>query len=221
MQFDSDVLQIITYQELNPIDRKIDWHFRNQYENYFKEKISYLLKQNETLTLPVQFEAFEQFFSGFQFIYSGIDNDIHTNIWGKWKLIENISILVRYAKNCVQAKQRFSIAHELGHVYQYFDPEFKTALSKLPVHLHKRVIELLANKIATYLLVPEHFFIKTYTENSNIAYQASLYQVAPKTIEICIETDYKDKIPIPKEKPPALTGDLYCLKERSLQAIPF
>ena len=157
---------------------------------YFRDKIDKIFVAAQSLSLPIGFEPFEAYMTGFNFYYSPFDNTTHETLWGRWEATDDGTVIVRYADNCPKVRQRFSIAHELMHVYGHYDPEFKMQIDKIPDYAtRKRLIERVADKSASYYLVPEPILRETWKETSNAAYQAHLYGVSQKTMEICLK-DY-------------------------------
>ncbi len=157
---------------------------------YFRDKIDKIFMASSSVSLPIGFEPFQEYFSGFDFYYQPFDNTLNDTLWGRWEVTDDGAIVVRYADNCPKVRQRFSIAHELMHVYGYHDPEFKMQIDKIRTPwVRKKIIERVADKSAAYYLVPEPILRETWKETPNADYQAKLYGVSRKTMEICLK-DY-------------------------------
>lgn len=188
---DTNVLHENTYQK-QPISYQNYHSLIQSGSAYFKRKIKHIHDKANINTPPVSFEHLEDYFSGFVFEYQPFENAEVSCLWGMWDMMpdKDNKVTIYYALSGNECRDRFSIAHELMHYYQYLDTTFKHSLQeKVPEDVAERIIEKLADQMAAYYLVPPEMLYKTYRDNPSAHYQAQLYHVSPQVIEICL-TNY-------------------------------
>ncbi len=73
-----------------------------------------------------------------------------------WYSIKGGAIHIFYDHTVTLSRQRFTIAHEWGHVFQKIDTEFKKDMEAVPDDAEReKIIESVANHFAAYYLVPD------------------------------------------------------------------
>ncbi len=124
----------------------------------------------DSLSLPMTFEPLELYMSGFKVHYHHItelpDGFLsNLSVDGKqeegWHYVdvEAGEIRIFFDPRVGVKRQRFTIAHEWGHVFQQIDLEFKSAIEAMPDEYERQlIIERLADKFAGYYLVPRPVF---------------------------------------------------------------
>ncbi len=157
------------------------------WQAYFREAIDNILIADPTLTIPISFKPFERYLSGFKIEYYGFDNTTLPGVHG-CHVIEGDTIKIYYASNCPQTRKRFSVAHEFIHVYQRLDPHFRSSMEALPsAEVRGKLIERIAENIASYYLVPAPLLADAYKREKDIRTLADTFCVSPKTMEICVD----------------------------------
>ena len=157
------------------------------WQAYFREAIDNILIADPTLTIPISFKPFERYLSGFKVEYYGFDNTTLPGVHG-CHTIEGDTIKIYYATNCPQTRKRFSVAHEFIHVYQRLDPHFRSSMEALPSdEVRAKLIERIAENIASYYLVPAPLLADAYKREKDIRTLADTFCVSPKTMEICVD----------------------------------
>ena len=126
---------------------------------------------------PIVFTPLEQYLDGFTVEYHDIrelPSDLLTDLRADdeieegWNFIRKGTIHIFYDPSVPQTRQRFTIAHEWGHVFQKLDWEFKQDMEAIPdVREQKRIIESVANHFAAYYLVPFPLCRREYQEAVN------------------------------------------------------
>lgn len=113
---------------------------------------------------PIVFAPLETYLDGFKVEYHAISDlpqnvlaDLRANdeIEEGWNFISDGEIHIFYDESTSLVRQRFTIAHEWGHVFQKLDWEFKAAMEAIPNPKERQlIIESVANHFAAYYLVP-------------------------------------------------------------------
>ena len=162
------------------------------WQAYFREAIDNILIAMPTLSIPIGFKPFEQYLSGFEVEYHGFDNTLLPSVHG-CHTIEDSKIKIYFASNCPQTRKRFSVAHEFIHIYQRLDPHFRSSMEALPSdEVRAKLIERIAENIASYYLVPAPLLEDCYKRDKDIRSLTSTFCVSQKTMEICVD-QYKLK----------------------------
>lgn len=105
---------------------------------------------------------------------------------------EYLVLINQYIKS---VRKRFTLAHELGHVYLKHYLKYGLYKSK---DQQKGIIERQADVFATELLMPKHWVRKYYQEIKNIEELAQLFWVSKESMTIrlkelnLIQPDYSD-----------------------------
>lgn len=115
---------------------------------------------------PYGFRALEDYMDGFRVEYldiatlpSGFLEELRAEgeITEGWHFIDVASgvIYIFYDPTVSPERQRFTIAHEWGHILQRLDTEFKADVEAIPDAKERtEIIESVANHIAAYYLAP-------------------------------------------------------------------
>ncbi len=185
----TEVLQQNIRQQRQKTDNQSYASLLKKWEYHFRDRIDKILLDAHLFDFPITFEPFEKYFSGFDFQYFTFDNSDHKDLHGFYE-VEDALIKIYYADNCVGSRQRFTIAHELMHVYQYFDHEFQVDIEAIisPV-IRKLLIERLADKSAAYYLAPLPLMAVQAQKTCNAIQLAATFSISPRAAEICL-SDY-------------------------------
>lgn len=160
-----------------------------KWEYHYRDRIDKIFLEAGQVSLPIDFAPFEQYFSGFEFQYFPFDNSTLNKVHG-FHEIEGKTIKIYFAENCVISRQRFTIAHELMHVYQLLDHEFLVDLEAIRVpFIRKKLIERIADKAAAYYLAPLPLLQEEARHTCNAIKLAGLFGISPQAAEICL-SDY-------------------------------
>lgn len=186
----TEVLQQNVYQQRQV---QADWsqyfNLLKKWEYHYRDRIDKIFLEAGRLSLPIDFGPFEDYFTGFNFQYTPFDNTGLDDLHGLHEVSDG-RIHVYYAENCVRSRQRFTIAHELMHVYQHFDHEFLVDIESIrSTNIQKRLIERIADKSAGYYLAPLPLLKAEVKNTCNAIQLASLFGMSPKAISICLQ-DY-------------------------------
>jgi hypothetical protein len=142
------------------------------------------------ITMPMETIYLENYLSGYNFEYIPFNN-VSCGIPQKEGLyrINKQTIRIFYnTNNCNIKRQRYSKVHELWHVCQLFDLEFREAIDYLmektnfPPELIVELIEKSANKATAIYLMPNDYFIRKYNETQNIRELSDYFQVSIPSI---------------------------------------
>jgi len=127
---------------------------------------------------PIVFAPLENYLDGFSVEYHNIgdlpsdllsDLRYEDEVEEGWNFIHDGTIHIFYDATVYPKRQRFTIAHEWGHVFQKLDWEFKQDMEAIPDVLEqKRIIESVANHFAAYYLVPFPLFKRECEETIEI-----------------------------------------------------
>jgi len=146
---------------------------------------------------PIVFAPLEKYLDGFTVEYHDIGDlpsDLLSDLRHEdeveegWNFIHEGTIHIFYDANVHPKRQRFTIAHEWGHVFQKLDWEFKQDMEAIPnVHEQKRIIESVANHFAAYYLVPFPLFRCEYQEAMNARGNGGLHARLAERFEVSEE----------------------------------
>ncbi|MCR4278985.1 MAG: ImmA/IrrE family metallo-endopeptidase [bacterium] len=132
---------------------------------HFYRVILDVLKNAGQFNFPLDFAPLEKYLDGFNVIYTDInelpegtlksmrgDDEIEEG----WNIIDSTTIYIFYDANLSMQRQRFTIVHEWGHVFQKLDEEFKSDIEAMPnAEERKAVIESIADHFAAFYLAPD------------------------------------------------------------------
>lgn len=160
---------------------------------YFRHKIDKMLIDTPQKA-PITFLPYENAFTGWKIEYESFDNSPIPKVDGFHDMDNEASIIrIFYAQNLFPSRIRFTIAHELAHVYQRLDPHFRSSMEAIPSsEMRVRLMERLANASASYFLVPEKLLRNEY-EIYNTGHWptemvlASNFKVSERTIDIALD----------------------------------
>jgi len=142
------------------------------------------------VTMPMETVYLENYLSGYKFEYIAFNN-VQCGIPRKEGLyrIDRRTIRIFYNTNkCSVKRQRYSKIHELWHICQLFDLEFRDAIDYLmektnfPPELIGELIEKSADKATAIYLMPNDYFISKYNETQNIRELSDYFQVSVPSI---------------------------------------
>lgn len=165
------------------------YSLRIKWRHHYYNRIDKILLAAKSVSLPIDFKPFENYFSGFTVEYRAFDNEKMPTLHG-FSDYNNGHIRIFYASNCVEHRQRFTIAHEFIHIYQLFDPEFRAELEALPSEAAQQdMAEHIANKAAAFYLVPKPILEQELERPKNMIGVCSFFGVSQATLDICLK-DY-------------------------------
>lgn len=160
---------------------------------YFRHKIDKLFLQTPQAA-PISFLPFENAFTGWKIGYEPFDNKPCPRVDGFHDIDNEASVItVFYADNLHPVRMRFTVAHELMHVYQRLDPHFRSSMEMLPSdEMRVRLVERLANQSAAYYLMPEGLLRHEFAEHDRNIWPtelvlASLFKVSEQSIDIALK----------------------------------
>ncbi len=135
-----------------------------------------VLLKAKPLNLPLDFTALEKYMDGFTVEYRNIADlpeeflaDLRQagEVKEGWNHIDtkNGIVYIFFDPNMSKERQRFTIAHEWGHVFQKLDSEFKADMESLPnAEERNAIIESVADHMAAFYLVPHPLLKAEATE---------------------------------------------------------
>jgi Zn-dependent peptidase ImmA (M78 family) len=148
-----------------------------------REKAESLLKMAKIVDAPVDIHKIANLLG-----FTIIESDFPTSYSGEIFIEDNVKS-IGVNKNQTLKRQRFTIAHELGHYlngHQYFDEEGKMLEdSEFDFNnpLHKQEKE--ANLFASELLIPKNFLVKDLEKSGlDIGKLTEKYQVSEQAMWI-------------------------------------
>lgn len=149
-------------------------HMVHKWRFHFYDIIHKVFENAGQFDFPIVFAPLELYLDGFTVEYHDIrelPNDLLVDLRADdeieegWNFIHDGTVHIFYDSSVNQNRQRFTIAHEWGHVFQKLDWEFKQDMEAIPdIREQKRIIESGANHFAAYYLVPFPLFKREYEE---------------------------------------------------------
>ena len=135
------------------------WRF-----HFYGVILNNVLRNGSTLELPFDFAPYEKFMEGFKVEYRDI-NDLPQEFLAElreagevnegWNYIQDGVVYIFYDPTVSRERQRFTIAHEWGHVIQKLDEDFRMDMEAIPDATERTaIIESVANHMASFYLVP-------------------------------------------------------------------
>lgn len=141
-----------------------------KWREHFNDLVIDILKQTNTKNYPVMFRPLAQYFDGFNIHYvklntlpDGILSSLHKKDEEAegWHLVDGKDIYIIYNSETSEKRQRFTIAHEWGHICQQFDEEFKADMESIANDEERNaIIESVANHFAGCYLAPDPFIAR-------------------------------------------------------------
>ncbi|OGY31051.1 MAG: hypothetical protein A3C02_04470 [Candidatus Andersenbacteria bacterium RIFCSPHIGHO2_02_FULL_45_11] len=198
----TDVLQIKTSHERLLLPNQFSYFDTlKKWEHHYRDRVNSILSEAKSFSLPITPEPFESYFSGFEFTYIPFDNSAQPKLDGCWDRNEG-QIRIFYSSNAPEVRQRFTITHELIHVYQAFDPEFLAEMEAIKSpQQREQLMERIANKTAAYYLAPLPLLAAEAKTTPHILSLAAMFGVSTQAMEICLK-DYGIVIDEKAYKPP-------------------
>jgi Zn-dependent peptidase ImmA (M78 family) len=112
-------------------------------------------------------------------------------------IVDNNSATIEISNNLTTNPKRFTIAHELGHVFSY---QFQGKTGKVHYDENtstgKDAEEVYANAFAASILVPKELLINQLKVNRNVAKIANIFSVSQKVIEYRVRRLFGNSIDI-------------------------
>ena len=178
-----------------------------------------------SITVPMQPEYLERYFTGFMFEYRPFYNlsQLTKGVEGYWEYDPQAPshVIIHYNKLALSGRQRYSKVHELFHFAQSVDDEFLTFFDNLilnttlPEAVVYRLLERVTEKATAMYLMPNDFFLKKYHEIKNqsgafeeaqIKQLASAFDVSVQAarfrLQECLGTRMLVPQPVPLHMPP-------------------
>lgn len=170
-----------------------------------------ILMEANQFNFPIDFSPIEQYFSNFSIEYHDIaelpsDFLAHLREEGEveegWNLVDKKAGIIHifYDPNVSLQRQRFTIAHEWGHVIQKFDPPFKADMESIPDDAERNaIVESVANHFAAYYLVPHPILTHEIGCLGEMGVRtlyvelAQRFNVSEQMMQICL-TNFRPKI---------------------------
>ena len=150
----------------NVLKLELDWASRH---NKWEEALDYLTNKIEEAGIIVTYNGI---------VGSNTHRVIDVNECRGFVLVNNKAPFLFINSADAKAAQMFTIIHELAHVWLGKSAGFDNA-NLLPAD---DPLELLCDKVAAELLVPEIYFIKKWETSQNFNYLSRIFKVSPIVI---------------------------------------
>lgn len=148
----------------------------HKWRYHFYGIIDGLLQRLGTPDIPLSFLPLELYMQGWEVGYCDIKlvpPDLLPvcnigEVGEGWNLIRGKTIYLFYDPDVSPVRQRFTLGHEWGHVFQKLDGDFKMEMEALESDEERNaIIESVANYFAAYYLVP-HSLLHRQLTTANI-----------------------------------------------------
>jgi len=142
------------------------WHRLTLYKwkMHFDRIITGVFDETGWSNPPINFDPLHQYMAGYDIAYLDIHDfpdELFPHDCANYEVAEgrniigNCTIYLFSDENIWETRRRFTLAHEWGHVFQYFDDEFKAEMEAIPnPAIRQDVIECVANAFASSYLMP-------------------------------------------------------------------
>lgn len=169
----------------------------SKWRHHFYGVIDHVHENACTAFPPVTFKPIREYFDGFVIRYydiSALPTEIGDTLRMEgeetegWHQIDKKRGIIRifYDKRVPETRQRFTVAHEWGHVFQSLDLSFKSDMESVSDPSERnRIIESVADHFAGYYLVPQNLLQRELGQfdfqtspDEHISYLANRFNVS-------------------------------------------